>query len=168
MSTTPVEFQTDPTAFTPMTVTAGESLPIGFELEPVTKKITLDKARIYEGWPARRSRHCDYDAAHATGLPAPNINGALVAGVLGELFIKFFGENYVGGTLSFNLTRQVQLDDELTARGVVKDKVAEAGGTRLVLDVWLENQNGDKVLVGSASGLAPAAVAARQGGSPVG
>jgi acyl dehydratase len=167
VSATPVEFQTDPTAFAAMAVTADESLPIGFELEPVTKKITLDKARIYEGWPARRSRHCDYDAAHATGLPAPNINGAVVAGVLGELFIKFFGENYIGGTLSFNLTRQVQLNDELTARGVVKDKVAEADGTRLILDVWLENQNGDKVLVGSASGLAHAAVAAQQGGSPV-
>ena len=61
----PAEFQSDPTAFAPMAVAADESLPIGFELEPVTKKITLDKARIYEGWPGRRSRHCDYDAAHA-------------------------------------------------------------------------------------------------------
>ena len=149
------DFLTDPTAFTPMKVTAGKDLPVGYELEPVTKKISLDKARIYEGWPATRSRHCDYDAAHATGLPAPNINGALVAGVLGELFIKFFGENYIGGTLSFNLIRQVQVNDELTARGVIKDKAAEPDGTRLFLDVWLDNQNGDKVLVGKASGLAP-------------
>ena len=145
----------DPTAFTPLETPARRDLPVGFELEPVTKKITLDKSRIYEGWPAIRSRHCDYDAAHATGLPAPNVNGAVVAGVLGELFIKFFGESYIGGKLSFNLIRQVQIDDELTARGVVKDKVTEDGGVRLVLDVWLDNQNGDKVLVGSASGLVP-------------
>jgi hypothetical protein len=147
----------DPTAFSPMIVTASVDLPVGFELEPITKKITLDKARIYEGWPATRSRHCDYEAAHATGLPAPNINGAVVAAVLGELFIKFFGENYIGGSLSFNLIRQVQLNDELTARGVVKERLQENDRIRLVLDVWLENQNGDKVLVGSASGLAPAA-----------
>jgi hypothetical protein len=149
------DFLTDPTAFSPMKVTAGKDLPVGYELEPVTKKISLDKARIYEGWPATRSRHCDYDAAHATGLPAPNINGAIVAGVLGELFIKFFGENYIGGTLSFNLIRQVQVNDELTARGVIKEKAVEPNGTRLFLDVWLDNQNGDKVLVGKASGLAP-------------
>jgi hypothetical protein len=149
------DFLVDPTAFSPMKVTAGKDLPVGYELEPVTKKISLDKARIYEGWPATRSRHCDYDAAHATGLPAPNINGALVAGVLGELFIKFFGENYIGGTLSFNLIRQVQVNDELTARGVIKEKAVEPNGTRLFLDVWLDNQNGDKVLVGKASGLAP-------------
>jgi hypothetical protein len=149
------DFLTDPTAFSPMKVTAGKDLPVGYELEPVTKKISLDKARIYEGWPATRSRHCDYDAAHATGLPAPNINGAIVAGVLGELFIKFFGENYIGGTLSFNLIRQVQVNDELTARGVIKEKVVGPDGTRLFLDVWLDNQDGDKVLVGKASGLAP-------------
>jgi hypothetical protein len=155
MSSIAADFLTDPTAFSPMKITAGKDLPVGYELEPVTKKISLDKARIYEGWPATRSRHCDYDAAHATGLPAPNINGALVAGVLGELFIKFFGENYIGGTLSFNLIRQVQVNDELTARGVIKEKAVEPNGTRLFLDVWLDNQNGDKVLVGKASGLAP-------------
>jgi hypothetical protein len=149
-----VEFLTDPTAFVPMTVTAKKDLSVVYELEPITKKITLDKARIYEGWPAVRSRHCDYDAAHATGLPAPNANGALVAGTLGELFIKFFGVNYIGGTLSFNLIRQVQLNDELTARGVITDRVVEPDGTRLVLDVWLENQSGEKVLVGKASGMA--------------
>ena len=75
--------------------------------------------------------------------------------MLGELFIKFFGENYIGGTLSFNLIRQVQVNDELTARGVIKEKAVEPNGTRLFLDVWLDNQNGDKVLVGKASGLAP-------------
>ena len=97
MSSIAADFLTDPTAFSPMKTTAGKDLPVGYELEPVTKKISLDKARIYEGWPATRSRHCDYDAAHATGLPAPNINGAQVAHVLGELFIKFFGEDFVGG-----------------------------------------------------------------------
>jgi hypothetical protein len=42
----------------------------------------------------------------------------------------------------------------LTAAGVVVAKEAEGDRTRLFLDVWLENQNGDKVLVGKASGLA--------------
>jgi hypothetical protein len=49
----------------------------------------------------------------------------------------------------------VQVNDELTARGVIKEKAVEPNGTRLFLDVWLDNQNGDKVLVGKASGLAP-------------
>ena len=61
------DFLTDPTAFTPMKVTAGKDLPVGYELQPITKKISLDKTRIYEGWPASRSRHCDYDARR--GVP---------------------------------------------------------------------------------------------------
>ena len=149
------ELAPDPTAFAPLPATARRDLPVGFEIGPVVKQITLDKARIHEGWPATKSRHCDYPAAHATGLKAPNINGAQVAQVLGELFVKFFGENYLGGSLSFNLIRQTQVDDVLTARGVITGKADEADRVRLMLDVWLENQDGDKVLVGKASGLAP-------------
>lgn len=144
----------DPTAFREMSTPAHRDLPIGFELEPVIKTITLDKSRIHEGWPAIKTRHCDYDAAHATGTAAPIVNGGQVAQVLGELFIKFFREGFIGGTLSFNLIRQTQLDDVLTAKGVVTDKQPDGDRVRLFLDVWLENQNGDKVLVGKASGLA--------------
>lgn len=153
--TTEADWLTDPTAYQPMKQPASKDLPIGFELEPVTRQMTLDKSRIYQGWPESRNRHCDYDAAHATGLRAPNINGAQTAEMLGILFIRFFGKDYLGGTLAFNLISQVQLDDVLTAKGVVKEKVAEGSRTRLVLDVWVENQRGEKVLAGTASGLAP-------------
>ncbi len=145
----------DPTAFAPMATPAHRDLPVGFELEPVVRTISLEKSRIHEGWPAIRTRHCDYEAAHATGTPAPIANGGQVALVLGELFIKFFREGYIGGTLSFNLIRPTQLDDVLTARGVITDKRPEGDRVRLDLDVWLENQNGDKILVGKASGLTP-------------
>jgi acyl dehydratase len=151
--TTP-NFVPDPTAFRPMATPASRDLPVGFALEPVVRTISLEKSRIHEGWPGIRTRHCDYEAAHATGTPAPIANGGQVALVLGELFIKFFREGYIGGTLSFNLIRQTQLDDVLTAKGVITDKRPEGDRVRLELDVWLENQNGDKVLVGKASGLA--------------
>jgi acyl dehydratase len=149
------ELLQDPTAFQPLPLTARRDLEIGAEVGPVTKTMTLDKSRIYNGWPSSKNRHCDYEAAHATGLRAPNMNGAQTAEVLGELFIKFFGEHYLGGTLAFNLVGQVQLDDVLTAKGTVKEKVLEGDGVRLVLDVWVENQRAEKVLVGTATGLVP-------------
>jgi len=145
----------DPTAFRLPAVTASRDLAVGAELEPVTKHMTLDKSRIYQGWPTTRNRHCDYEAAHATGLAAPNLNGAQTADVLGELFIKFFGEGYLGGTLAFNLIGQVQMEDTLTARGVVTAIEPEGDRVRLRLDVWVENQRAEKILVGSASGFAP-------------
>jgi hypothetical protein len=145
----------DPTAFRPMRVAASRDVPVGFELEPITRKITLDKSRIYQGWPATRNRHSDYVAAQATGLREPNINGGQTAEYLGELFIKFFGTGFLGGKLSISFIGSVALDDEVTAHGVVKERIEEGGRVRLVLDVWLENQRHEKVLVGSASGWVP-------------
>jgi acyl dehydratase len=145
---------TDPTAFRPLGQVARRDTPVGFELEPITRKVTLDKSRIYQGWPAVRNRHTDYAAAQMTGLAEPNINGGQTAEYLGELFIKFFGTGFLGGTLAISFIGTVSIDDEVTARGVVKDRIEEGYRVRLVLDLWLENQRGDKVLVGTASGFA--------------
>jgi hypothetical protein len=133
---------------------ARRDTPVRFELEPITKRITLDKSRIYQGWPSVRNRHTDYAAAQATGLREPNINGGQTAECLGELFIKFFGAGFLGGKLAINFIGFVALDDQVTARGVVTERVEEGDRVRLMLDVWLENQRGEKVLVGTASGFA--------------
>lgn len=148
------ELPQDPTAFRPMRRPASRDTPIGFELEPVTKVFTLDKSRIYQGWPAARNRHTDFDAAHATGAPVPIMNGSQSAEYLTELFVKFFGKGYLGGRLVINFRIPIVLDDVLTARGVVTGKEVEGERVRLVLDVWLENQRGEKVLAGTASGYA--------------
>ena len=45
--------------------------------------------------------------------------------------------------------------DTVTARGVVRERTEEDDRVKLLLDVWLENQRGDKVLVGNATGFVP-------------
>ena len=85
------DLPTDPTAFREAAIKASPDTPVGQKLEPITKRVTLDKSRIYQGWPAARNRHTDYAAAQATGLREPNINGGQTAEYLGELFMKFFG-----------------------------------------------------------------------------
>lgn len=137
-----------------MRAMASRTTPIGFELESITKVFTLDKSRIYQGWPAVRNRHTDYAAAQATGARIPIINGSQSAEYLTELVIKFFGVGYLGGRLAINFIAPIVLDDTVTARGVVKAREVEGDRVRLVLDVWLENQHGRKVLVGTASGFA--------------
>jgi acyl dehydratase len=146
---------TDPTAFQPMRKSAHRDTPVGFELEPITKTFTLDKSRIYQGWPSARNRHTDFTAAQATGARVPIMNGSQSAEYLGELFIKFFGAGYLGGRLVINFIAPIVLDDVVTARGVVKERIVEGPRVKLVLDVWLENQDGRKVLVGTAAGFAP-------------
>jgi len=151
----PNDLPIDPTAFRPTRIPASRDAQPGAELEPITKQITLDKSRIYQGWPAVRNRHTDYAAAQMTGLREPNINGGQTAEYLGELFIKFFGPGFVGGHLAINFIGSVAVDELVTARGVVRERIEEGDRVRLVLDVWVENQHGQKVLAGSASGYAP-------------
>ena len=145
---------TDPKAFRPMKVTASRETEVGFEVEPITKKVTLDKMRIHSGnWPRAKGWHTDYDAAHRLGQRTPIILGNQAMAYIAELLVKFFGEGYLGGTLSTKIIRIMEPDDEITARGVVRKKVTEGDAIRLILNVWCENQRGQTVIVGTASGL---------------
>ena len=145
---------TDPTAFRPMKVTANRETEIGFELEPITKKVTLDKMRLYRvGWPRIRGWHTDYEEAHKSGVDQPIAFASQITEYIGELLIKFFGKGYLGGDLSLAYIRPIWPDDEIITRGVVREKTAEGDAVRILLDVWCENQHGEKVIAGNASGL---------------
>lgn len=150
----------DPTAYRPMKVTASKDTQIGFELEPIRKKVTLDKMRLFrpfednrEWWPQFKGWHTDYAVAQEYGFPKPIVEGPHLVEYMGELLTKFFGKGIYGGTLSITFLRIVECDEEITVRGVVKDKIEEDGGIRLNLEVWCENQRGEKVVAGNASGV---------------
>ena len=144
----------DPTAFKPMKVTANRNIEVGFELEPITKCVSLDKIRLYRSqWPKTRNWHNDYDIAHNWGMDAPLVFASQVMEYLGEMLVKFFGVGYLGGNLSLSIVQPMYPDDTITTRGVVIEKVTEGNKIRLVLDVWCENQKGEKVIAGKASGL---------------
>jgi 3-hydroxybutyryl-CoA dehydratase len=144
----------DPSAFKPMKVTASKDIEVGFEIEPIIKKLTLDKMRLYRSqWPRIRSWHNDYEVAQKWGVDKPIAFASQVMEYIGEMLVKFFGEGYIGGNLSVSIIQPVLPEDTITTRGIVREKVVEGKTVRLILEVWCENQNGDKVLVGKASGL---------------
>ena len=144
----------DPTGYRDSTVRASADTQVGQRLEQIVKHVTLDKSRIYQGWPDVRNRHTDYQAAQATGLTEPNINGGQTAEYLGELFIKFFGSGFVGGSLSVKFIGFVSINDTVTVRGVVTGTETEGNRVKLTVDLWAENQDRVKVLAGTATGYA--------------
>jgi acyl dehydratase len=134
------ELPADPTAFCASTIWASRDTQDRQELEPIIKQLSLDKSRIYQGWPTVRNRHTDYQAAKATGLR--------------ELFIKFFGTGFVGGSLSVKFIGFVAIDDTVTVRGVVTDRDTEGDRVKLTVDLRAENRRGAKVVAGTATGYA--------------
>lgn len=144
---------TDPTAFMPMAEPASRDTEVGHELEPFVRNITLDKMRIVSNWPKNKDFHNDWGAAQKNGLKQPIAIGVVLVDQIAGLLLRFFREGYLGGGLSIKYIGLILPDDVITTRGVVTRREDDGDSLKLHLDVWCENQRGEKVIVGTASGL---------------
>ena len=123
------------------------------ELPPLVKEIAARKIDAYSGVKPH-SIHSDEAWAQKKGFRTVLAQGMMSTAYVSEMMTKFLGAGFVqGGTMSMSFIKPVYAGDTLTVRGVVTDARPEARGTRVVVDVWCENQHGQKTAVGIASGL---------------
>lgn len=135
-----------------MAVTTG-SIKVGQVLPTLEKEISQRKIDAYSGVRAR-SIHTDEAWARQKGFRAPLAQGMMSTAYVSEMMTGLLGAGFVkGGTIAMTFVAPVYADDRLSVHGVVKDVRPEAGGTRVVVDVWCQNQHGEKTAVGTASGL---------------
>ena len=94
--------------------------------------------------------HTDLETARAAGLPGIIAHGMLSMGFLGQFLVALAGPEGVR-RLMVRFNAVVRPGDVLTCRGTVT-AVREAGhGERVVaLEVWVENQQGERVTAGEA------------------
>jgi acyl dehydratase len=129
--------------------TIGETLP------SLDKEISQRKIDAYSGV-RPRSIHTDPAWARTKGFKTCLAQGMMSTAYVSEMMTRLLGAGFVkGGTMSLAFIQPVLAGDRLTVHGVVKDKRSEHGATRVVVEVWCENQHGQKTAVGTASGLAP-------------
>ncbi len=133
--------------------TTTDTVAIGQELPRLTKDIPQRKIDAYSGVRAR-SIHTDEAWAKARGFRAPLAQAMMSTAYVSEMMTRLLGVGFVkGGTLSMAFVKPVFAGDRLTVHGVVKDKRAgDAGVTRVVVEVWCENQLGEKTALGTATG----------------
>ena len=130
-----------------------QAIRVGHELPPLSKPIAQRQIDCYSGV-RPRSIHTDPEWARAKGFPAPLAQGMMSTGYVSQLMVDFLGEGFVqGGRMSVKFIKPVVVGDTLTVHGVVRDLVAEGADTRVIVEVWCENQSGVKTMVGEASGL---------------
>lgn len=124
--------------------------PVGYALPEVGRQFRLSHFRKGD----EKTIHTDYEAAKREGLPAPVAVGPQVAALIFQQLRLCFERGWIeGGRCELTFRRPVFVTDYCVARGTVTRLEQSDGGTRLFCDVWIENQKGDRVIVGNASGL---------------
>ena len=133
--------------------TTTDTITIGQTLPPLVKEVGQRRIDAYSTVRAR-SIHTDEAWARAKGFRAPLAQGMMSTAYVSEMMTKFLGEGFVrGGTLSMAFLQPVYAGDRLTIHGEVKEKRAEGSATRVIVEVWCENQDGERTAAGTASGV---------------
>ena len=128
-------------------------ITIGQMLPSLVKEIAQRKIDAYSGV-RPRSIHTDEAWARQKGFHAPLAQGMMSTAYVSELMTQLLGAGFIkGGTMAMTFVKPVYAGDRLTVHGVVTDVRPDNGTTRVVVDVWCENQQGEKTAVGTASGL---------------
>jgi acyl dehydratase len=128
---------------------ATKDIAVGASLIPVSRKFTLEmfKSDI-------PTIHNDVAAAKAEGLPGPIATGPQVAALIFRMVRMAFGAGWVeGGQAALTFRRPTSCDAFVTAKGTVTAKEADGERMRVTCDVWVETADGEKTIVGTASGL---------------
>jgi acyl dehydratase len=126
---------------------AGQALP------SLVKDVSQRRIDIYSGV-RPRSIHSDEAFAREKGFRTCLAQGMMSTAYVSQLMVKLLGPGFAtGGALSMAFIKPVYAGDRLTVRGVVKDKQSDNGATRVVVEVSVENQHGEKTAVGHATGL---------------
>jgi len=130
-----------------------ETIAVGQELPSLVKEISQRQIDTYSGV-RPNSIHTDEAWARKKGFRTTLAQGMMSTAYVSEMMTQLLGAGFIrGGTMSVAFIKPVYAGDRLAVHGVVKEMRPESGGTRVVVDVWCENQHGEKTAAGQASGL---------------
>jgi acyl dehydratase len=117
------------------------------------KAVTLERMRLFSGWP-KKNIHTDEETARAAGCPAPIASATQNMGHLCELLLDNFGDRwFTSGTLNVTFVRPIYAGDTVISRALIAGSESEHGSDRYVLDLVTINQHGQVVTAGRGTAL---------------
>ena len=122
--------------------------PVGYELIGVKKKaaIQLMGSRV---WGRFNPNHWDPVYAAETGLKAPIQTGEMSSAYLAEMCVNYFGRSFfTGARMVCKYIAPVAANEVITTHGVVREKTPKGDGFRIKVEIWAENEAGEKKTVG--------------------
>lgn len=134
-------------------------IEVGTKLAPLVKHMTLQKMVWFSGGEGTANKvnlHTDAAAAERdTGLKQPFASGRISMGYGCELMSRFVGLDQFSrtGTIDFKFIKPVMPGDTITVRGQVSEVKPVDEGTLVLVDIYCENQKGEKTAVGNGSAV---------------
>ena len=124
----------------------------GRDLAPVTK--TIDERRCWMFSGPGRNYHTDREQAANIGFPNIVVQGMMSTCFVSEVMQNEFGMGWLaGGKMSVKLTNVLWVDETVTAYGKIRETLPEGTRQRVHCDVWVEKEDGTRVLLGDASAV---------------
>jgi len=126
-------------------------IKVGSQLLTLTKiayQRALDEVAFLED-----SSHRD-EYTKSKGYAGALLSGYILCGYISHFLVNFFGLEWLqGGEVSLSFVKAVHQGDEVTIGGTVVEMIENNEGIRLNLDIWMEKNEGIKVIVGQANGI---------------
>jgi len=122
--------------------------PIGFALEGVKKRaaIQLMGSRL---WGRFNPNHWDPVYAAQTGLKMPIQTGEMSSAYLAEMCVNYFGRNFFKNSrVVCKYVASTGANETITTHGLVSGKTPKGAGFRFKVDIWTDNEAGEKKTVG--------------------
>ena len=124
----------------------------------VTKSITQVKINQFEscGIIERENIHNSPELAQRRlGTTYTLASGRMSVAFASESLRKFFGADVFNhtGTVNLKFLRPVKEGDTITVGGSVNSRQKVENGTMVIVDLYCENQNGDKTAIGQGTAI---------------
>ena len=133
---------------------------VGAEIPPLVKQMTQEAINLFEGSAGQTgpSQFTDEATARETlGTEGTVASGRMSLTFAIEMLRRYFGSEVYnhGGFVDLRFLRPVRPGDEITFSGTITDITREANGSRVSVEIKVENQKGDTTGIGAGSAVVP-------------
>ena len=133
---------------------------IGDDIPPLTKSMTQEAINLFEGSAGQSgpSQFTDEETARETlGTEGTVASGRMSLTFAIEMLRRFFGADVFNrtGSVDIRFLRPVRPGDTITFTGNITAISREANGSRVAVDIMVQNQNGNTTGAGSGSAIVP-------------
>jgi acyl dehydratase len=124
----------------------------GRDLPALHKVVDARRCWMFSG--PGKNYHTDREAAQQLGFPNIVVQGMMSTCFVSQVMQDAFGMGWIeGGRMSVKLVNVLWVDEGVTVRARVRDEVPEGDRVRVGCEVWVDKDDGTRILAGTASAL---------------